>query len=67
MTIANKFKLGEIVYLKTDPDQLARIIVAIQVTVDGGMLYKLAIGMNEQWHYEVEISRDKDIVLFTQN
>lgn len=59
MTINNKFKLGEMVYLRTDPDQFARIIVAIQITVDGGMLYKLAIGMNEQWHYEVELTREK--------
>lgn len=59
MTINNKFKLGEMVYLRTDPDQFARIIVALQVTVDGGLLYKLAIGMNEQWHFEVEIARDK--------
>lgn len=59
MTINNKFKLGEVVFLRTDPDQFARIIVAIQITVDGGMLYKLAIGMNEQWHYEVELTREK--------
>ena len=59
MTINNKFKLGETVYLKTDPDQYARIIVALQITVDGGMLYKLAINMSEQWHYEVELQREK--------
>ena len=44
MTINNRFKLGELVYLRTDPDQFPRIIVALQITVDGGMLYKLAIG-----------------------
>ena len=59
MTINNKFKLGETVFLKTDPDQFARIIVAIQVTVDGGLLYKLAINMSEQWHYEIELQREK--------
>lgn len=67
MTINNKFKLGELVYLKTDPEQMARIIISLQISVDGGLLYKLAIGMSEQWHYEVEISREKDIVLATQN
>jgi hypothetical protein len=59
MTINNKFKLGETVFLKTDPDQFARIIVAIQITVDGGLLYKLAINMSEQWHYEIELQREK--------
>lgn len=67
MTINNKFKLGEMVYLKTDPEQMARIIISLQISVDGGLLYKLAIGMSEQWHYEAEISRDRDVVLVTQN
>lgn len=67
MTINNKFKLGEMVYLVTDPEQMVRIIVALQVTVDGGLLYKLAIGMSEQWHYEAEMSREKDVILATQN
>lgn len=66
MTINNRFKLGEMVYLKTDPDQYARIIVAIQATIDGGLLYKLCVNMSEQWHYEVEIQRDKSID-FLQN
>jgi hypothetical protein len=67
MTINNKFKLGEMVFLRTDPEQMARIVIAIQVSVDGGLLYKLAIGMSEQWHYEAEISRERDVVLSTQN
>jgi len=64
MTINNKFKLGETVYLKTDPDQYLRIITAILITADGGILYKLAINMNEQFHYEIEIQREKSIDYF---
>lgn len=67
MTIHNEFKLGQTVYLKTDPEQYARIVIAIQVTVDGGIIYKLAINMSDQWHYGVEISDTKDIINFSDN
>jgi hypothetical protein len=67
MTIHNEFKLGQTVYLKTDPEQYARIVIAIQVTVDGGIIYKLAINMTDQWHYGVEISDTKDIINFSDN
>jgi hypothetical protein len=64
MTIANEHDLGDIVYLRTDPDQNILVVTAIAVT-PGGLLYKLAIGTNESWHYGVEISREKDILLAT--
>lgn len=67
MTIQTDFTLGQAVYLKTDPDQYMRIIVGIQLTADGGILYKLAINMSEQWHYGVEISDTKDIINFSDN
>ena len=67
MTIHNEFKLGQTVYLKTDPEQYARIVIAIQVTVDGGIIYKLAINMTDQWHYGVEISDTKDVINFSDN
>lgn len=66
MTIANEHDLGDIVYLRTDPDQNILVVTAIAVT-PGGLLYKLAIGTNESWHYGVEISREKDILLATSS
>ena len=67
MTIHPDFTLGQTVYLKTDPDQYMRIITGLQITAEGGILYKLAINMSEQWHYSVEISDTKDIINFTED
>lgn len=66
MTISNEHDLGDIVYLRTDPDQNILVVTAIAVT-PGGLLYKLAIGTSESWHYGIEISKEKDIVLATSN
>ena len=60
MTIENKYKLGEIVFLITDPDQYQRIITAIQININGSIIYHLAQGINETWHFEVEIASDKN-------
>jgi hypothetical protein len=67
MTIHPDFTLGQTVYLKTDPDQYMRIVTGLQITAEGGILYKLAINMSEQWHYGVEISDTKDIINFTED
>ena len=67
MTIHPDFKLGQTVYLKTDPDQYMRIVTGLQITAEGGILYKLAINMSEQWHYGVEISDTRDIINFTED
>jgi hypothetical protein len=67
MYINNQFELGAIVYLKTDLEQLPRIITGIQVCADGGMLYKLAQGQDVDWHYEVELADHPDILLKTSN
>lgn len=67
ITIDNKFAMGEIVYLRTDTEQLPRIVTGIQVCADGGMLYKLSQGESVDWHYEVELARDQDILLKTSH
>lgn len=63
MIIENEFDFGEIVYLKTDINQLPRMVVAIQKGADGGIVYKCAQGPNEFWHYEIEITRDRNTTL----
>lgn len=63
--INNNFDLGEIVYIKTDPEQLPRIITAIMQRVDGGMSYQLSQGEIYSFQYEVEISREKNMELMT--
>jgi hypothetical protein len=58
-----RFDYGQIVYVKTDVVQDPRQIVGIQGTADGGMLIKLSTDGNISWHYECEISDEKDILL----
>jgi hypothetical protein len=43
MIIDNKIELGSIVYLKTDKDQLPRIVVRISISING-IMYELACG-----------------------
>jgi hypothetical protein len=56
-----KFSLGDIVYLKTDIEQLERMVISINITL-GGHYYKLISGINESEHYEHEIIGAKDIL-----
>lgn len=63
MNIKNEFEIGQIVYLKTDNDQLARMITGINIRGGyGHLVYLLSLGTNETYHYGIEISNEKDIV-----
>jgi len=61
MLINNVFEIQEIVYLKTDSAQLERVVTAIQMN-PGGLLYRLACGNGDSWHYAFEISKEKDVM-----
>ena len=61
MTINNVFDIGDSVYLKTDPEQLERIVYGIEIRVTG-LLYSLCCGVSTSNHYDFEISKDKDVV-----
>jgi hypothetical protein len=61
MTINTKFNIGDTVYLKTDPEQLERIVYAIDIR-QTGLLYSLCCGTNTSNHYDFEITTDKDVV-----
>ena len=63
MFINNKFNLGDIVYLKTDIDQRARIITAIKVRINDLIIYELSYTDVTTNHYEVEISSEKNILI----
>lgn len=59
MEINNTFELGEYLYLKTDVDQLQRLVVGIVICIDGGLLYDVSCGTNTTKHYPHELTRDK--------
>jgi len=58
MVIKNRFNLGDIVRLKTDPDTLPRMITAIQINVTGNIMYGLARAETTSFHYEIEITKE---------
>ena len=59
MCIDNAHEIGDIVYLKTDQDQLPRIVVAIEVYKQGELLYSLMQGTIRSPHYDFEITTEK--------
>lgn len=62
-----RFDYGQIVYVKTDIAQDPRQVIGVQGTADGGMLIKLSTDGDVTWHYECEISEEKDLVLIMNN
>jgi len=61
MTINNKFEIEQIVFLITDDDQQKRIITGIQVC-KSHLLYRLACGTTDSWHFEYELKLSKSYV-----
>ncbi|HEX2868789.1 MAG TPA: hypothetical protein VHO03_17240 [Ignavibacteriales bacterium] len=59
MVVDNEFDFGQTVYLKTDQDQLPRMVTLIQVGPSGHLLYYLSCGPTSTWHYEMEISAER--------
>lgn len=53
--------IGDIVYLKTDQEQLPRIIKEILISLNTKQ-YKLGCGEDESWHYIFEFTNEKDIL-----
>lgn len=56
--IDNKFNIGQLVYLKTDPDHLARVVCRFTVAPTG-ITYALNCGSLESFHFDFEITEDK--------
>lgn len=65
MLIFNKFDIGQIVYLRTDEDQMPRIITEISIRHDNFLVYQLSCGTVNSFHYEMEISEEKNILSMT--
>lgn len=61
MLIDNKYEFGQIVYLKTDPDQHPRMVFCFEVS-KGDILYKVCQGTNVSTHYDFELSEEKDVL-----
>lgn len=62
IVIENKYEIGEIVYLKTDSDQLPRVVIAFKVYSQGEMMYEVVSGTLQSLHYNFELSKEKDLI-----
>lgn len=61
------FKISQTAYLKTDKDQIPRVITGISLRPHNSVTYALAHGSQETWHYDFEMSLERDIILATTN
>ena len=60
-----EFGIGELVYLVTDPDQNKRIVTGIMLRPSKTVLYVLSFGTVESYNYEVEITRERNVITAT--
>lgn len=58
MTIQNKYKIGQKVYLITDEEQKERIVTAIVVR-PGVLVYEIGCVEECSSHYEFEVTDEK--------
>lgn len=58
-----QYTFGEIVYLKTDPAQLARIVVGITLKPNSSPYYEIGCGPDSSFHFDIEISATIDVKL----
>lgn len=58
MTIDPKHTFGDTVFLKTDPEELPRMVTGLTVR-PYCVMYTLACGEKEGTHYDIEISTEK--------
>ena len=62
MYIDEKHKIGSVVYLLTDEDQLKRVVTGIVVRSGNYIEYELSCGIERSYHVETEISTSKVLV-----
>jgi hypothetical protein len=62
-----EFNIGEFVYLKVDKDQSKRMIVSIALRPCNAVQYEIYDGHSESWHFGIELSAERDILLATSN
>ena len=52
------FSFGQIVFLKTDIEQLPRQVIAVKISADNSVNVMLSQGEDIDWHFLVEISAE---------
>jgi len=60
------YEFGEVVYLKTDPDQHERIVTGILIR-ENSVMYELSYNEITSYHFDVEITRERNVIKATSN
>ena len=66
MLIDNKFNIGDRVYLETDKEQNEMIVTGLNVR-HSHVTYALSCGTDETYHYDFEISVEKNVLKTSDN
>jgi hypothetical protein len=61
--VNNEYDFGEVVYLKTDPEQHPAIIFSINIYKAGEIMYEVIRGTVTSKHYDFELTRDKNLIV----
>lgn len=65
MVLGNAYEFGQEVYLKTDTEQKVRIVTGMLIRPNGCISYELSCGTETRWHYDFEISTEKNVLITT--
>jgi hypothetical protein len=62
--ITAPFKMGSWVYVKHDPEQVRRMVIAMTINIGGAVIYTLGCGDidNEGDYFEEELSKEKNVI-----
>lgn len=60
------FDIGDSVYLKTDPEQAERLVTGVNIR-QNGISYALSYLTDESYHYDFEITKERDIIKATSS
>lgn len=63
IVIDNRHEIGDTVFLKTDPEQLSRIVISFKVFSEGELLYELVQGTTTSFHFGFEITTERNILV----
>ena len=64
MEIDSKYEINDVVYLRMDKEQIERLVTGIMIRPNC-LTYHLSTQDDETIHYEIEISKDRDVVKAT--
>lgn len=54
------YTYGDIVYLKTDPEQCERMVIAFTLRPGGVAFYEIGFGADSSFHFDIELSAEPD-------